>query len=394
MAGPKGSSKKAVVSSTTSSNAPAPTLERWRSYHGVSWDPSTNGGAPEKFANSVSSPICGIHFDKRGRAFVSTPRLVSKDAPATVSVLDLDSRPGPASLTAFPSVEGNAVSVKPEQNLRSVLGFYVDRVNDWLWALDQGYVAGETESPAGAQKVLIFDLESGQIVKRIGLDGACDRKGSFLNDIAVDEHRKVGYISDSGLRSAPDNMVGIIVVDFASGSARRLLHKHPSLQVVPGVTVFSHGGEVWPGNPMKLGINGIALSPDGETLYWTVTTGLHAFSIPTDILRDPSSSDADISSAVIDLGDVGGNTDGIVTDAGGSLYITDVTHGGIVKYDPRSKKLALIASDDGVHWPDTPTIDQDGNLIFSSSNLNQHFAGAIKPGEERYELWRLLLHSK
>ena len=145
---------------------------------------------------------------------------------------------------------------------------------------------------------------------------------------------------------------------------------------------------------MKLGINGIALSPDGNTLFWTVTTGLHAFSVSTDLLRDSLSKDADISSAVQDIGDVGGNTDGIVTDATGNLYITDVTHGGIVKYDPRAKKMTLLTSDAGVRWPDTPTIDGEGNLVFSSSNLNQHFAGAIKPGEERYELWRLTLNSK
>ncbi|MCI0994526.1 MULTISPECIES: hypothetical protein [Pseudomonas] len=33
----------------------------------------------------------------------------------------------------------------------------------------------------------------------------------------------------------------------------------------------------------------------------------------------------------------------------------------------------------------------DGALVFTASNLNQHFAGAVKPGEERYELWRLPL---
>jgi len=31
------------------------------------------------------------------------------------------------------------------------------------------------------------------LVKRIGLDGTADRKGSFLNDIAVDEARKVAW---------------------------------------------------------------------------------------------------------------------------------------------------------------------------------------------------------
>lgn len=385
---------KSEITSTTSNIVANPALELWRSYAGVSWDRAHQGSAPKTFSNSVNSPICGIHFDESGRAFVSTPRLVSNQSPATLSILDINSKSSPALLTAFPSVEGNALSTEPDQSLRSVLGFYVDRSNGWLWALDMGYVAGETEAPLGAQKVLVFDLQTGSTIKRIDLDSASDRRGSFLNDIAVDEHRRFGYISDSGLRSAPDNMVGIIVVDFASGTARRVLHKHPSLQVVPEVKVFSHDNEVWPGNPMKLGINGIALSPGGGTLYWTVTTGLHAFSVSTDLLRDSLSKDADISSAVRDIGDVEGNTDGIVTDATGNLYITDVTHGGIVRYDPRAKKMVLLASDAGVHWPDTPTIDGDGNLVFSSSNLNQHFAGAIKPGEERYELWRLKLTSK
>lgn len=382
--------KSRIPSSTAADSAVDPGLELWRTYSGVTWDlPAHTGGIPPAFSKSADSPICGIHFDKRGRAFVSTPRVLSNEVPATVSILDITSKSGPAPLAAFPSVEGNAVSTGLDQNLRSVLGFYVDWVNDWLWALDMGYIAGETEAPAGAQKVLVFDLKTGETVKRIALDRACDRKGSFLNDIAVDEYRKVGYISDSGLRSAPDNMVGIIVVDFASGTVRRVLHKHPSLQVVLGVMVFSQGNEVWPGNPMKLGINGIALSSDGNTLYWTVTTGLHAHSISTELLRDPSYSDAEIAAAVRDIGDVGGNTDGIVTDTSGNLYITDVTHGGIVKYDPRAKTMTLIASNAGVRWPDTPTIDDQGNLVFTSSDLSQHFAGAVNPGEERYELWRL-----
>ncbi|WP_240652227.1 major royal jelly family protein [Variovorax gossypii] len=369
-------------------------LERWRSYAGVSWEPSKDGADPAPFAGSVSAPIAGLHFDARGAAYVSTPRLVSADAPATLSVLDIRAQTGPARLTAFPSVQGNAVTAAPEQSLRNVLGFHVDRKNGWLWALDMGFVAGETEAPAGAQKVLVLDLKSGRTVKRIALDGVADRKGSFLNDIVVDERRRVAYISDSGMRSAPANMVGLIVVDFASGEARRVLDKHPGLQIEPGVKVVSHGSEVWPGNPLLLGINGIALSPDGRTLYWTVTTGTRARAVPTAILRRANASDEQISAAIHDLGALGGNTDGIVTDAKGALYIADVTHNGIVKYEPRTKTMSLIASDDGVQWPDTPAILPGGDLIFTSSSLNNHFAGSVKSGDERYDLWRLPLNDR
>lgn len=364
-------------------------LERWRSYQGVSWEAAAPGQAAVPFAQSVNAPIAGLHFDALGGAYVSTPRLLSPSAPATLSRLDTTADGGPARLTAFPSAQGNDVKAPPHLALRNVLGFHVDRRNGWLWALDMGFVAGEAEAPAGAQKVMVFELASGKRLKTIALDGVADRVGSFLNDIAVDERRRVAYVSDSGFRSAPRNQVGLIVVDHATGTARRVLDGHASLQIEPGVKVVSGGSEVWPGNPLLIGVNGIALSPDGQTLYWTVTTGTQAWAVPTAVLRRAGASDAQIAREVRSLGAVGGNTDGIVTDPAGDLYITDVTRGGIVRYSPSTRKLALIAANGAVRWPDTPAWHPGGDLVFTASALNQHFAGQVKAGEERYELWRL-----
>lgn len=364
-------------------------LERWRSFNGVSWDLHDNKETPAAFSGSVNSPIAGIHFDAKGTAYVSTPRLVSASAPATLSVLDTTVSSGPARLIAFPSRQGNSLEAAPEHSLRNVLGFYIDRTNGWLWALDMGFIAGESESPVGSQKLVVLDLNSGRTIKRIGLDGVADRKASFLNDVAVDEQRRIAYISDSGSRSAPENQVGLIIVDLATGKARRILDRHPTLQVAPDVKVFSHGSEVWPGKPLLIGINGIALSPDAEMLYWTVTTGTHAYALPTASLRQPGSAEAQLEAHIQDLGSVGGNTDGIVTDKKGNLFITDVTHNGIVMYDPISKRMTPIATNEGVRWPDTPTFHPDGDLVFTSSRLNDHFAGAVKPGDERYDLWRI-----
>ncbi|MBN3832441.1 L-dopachrome tautomerase-related protein [Burkholderia sp. Ac-20344] len=385
----------AIISSAIAATAAADTrLERWRSYAGVSWETPGDGADPAPFAGSADAPIAGLHFDARGAAYVSTPRFVAASAPATLSRLDTRATTGPARLTPFPSMDGNAISTAPGEHLRNVLGFYVDRTHDWLWALDMGFVAGESEAPAGAQKIVVFDLKSGRIVKRIGLDGVADRAGSFLNDIVVDERRRIAYVSDSGSRSAPHNRVGLIVVDFASGTARRVLDRHPSLQVEAGVKVVAHGVEVWPGKPLLIGVNGIALSPDGGTLYWTVTTGTHAYSAPTAILRRADVTDEQIAMEIRDLGRVGGNTDGIVTDPQGALYITDVTRNGIVKYDPHTRSMSLIASDDGVHWPDTPAIHPNGDLVFTSSALSDHVAGMVARGSERYELWRMSLGDK
>lgn len=363
-------------------------LELWRRYDGVTW------AAPAPYADSAKSPIAGIHFDASGNAFVSTPRVLAANTPATLSRLDTTATDGPARLAAFPSLDANDPAADPATHLRSVLGFHIDHRNGWLWALDQGFVAGEAEAPAGAQKVLVFALATGRLVKALPLDGVADRRGSFLNDIAVDERRRVAFISDSGLRSAPDNQAGLIVLDFASGHARRVLHRHASVLPEPGTKVMSHGAEVWPGNPLMLGVNGIGLSPDGATLYWAVTTGTHLFSAPTALLRGPQATDAQRAAAVRDLGDIGGNTDGLVVAADGAVYITDVTRNGITRYDPRDGRFTLAASSDGVHWPDTPALLPNGDLVFTASALNDHFAGHVAAGQERYELWRLPLSSK
>ncbi|SDO39477.1 Major royal jelly protein [Rhodoferax sp. OV413] len=380
-----------LVLSQATHASEGPQLERWRSYAGVTWEQPKDSQLPAPFAASVSAPIAGLHFDARGTAYVSTPRLVAPGAPATLSRLNTAVKAGPAQLTAFPSIERNAVDGPPELSLRNVLGFYVDQHNGWLWALDMGFVAGESEAPKGAQKVLVLDLASGRTVKSFSLDSVADRAGSFLNDIAVDERRRMAYIADSGMRSAPHNQVGLIVLDFDSGKVRRVLDRHAKLQVEAGVHVVSHGAEVWPGQPLLIGINGIALAPTGDTLYWTVTTGRHAYALSTALLRQPGASEAQIAAQIVNLGAVGGNTDGIVTNALGNLFITDVSRNGIVQYQPSTGKMSLLAADDGVFWPDTPAIGPDGDLFFTSSALNQHFAGKVKSGDERYEIWRLQL---
>ena len=224
---------------------------------------------------------------------------------------------------------------------------------------------------------------------RVALDSVADRAGSFLNDVAVDEVRRIAYISDSGLRSAPKNQAGIIVVELDPGRARRVLHQHPSVMPVAGMDVKSHGQNVWPGNPLVLGINGIALSPDGRTLHWAVTTGTMSFQVPTEALLSLTTSDEARAAAVTAAGDVGGNSDGIVFGRDGHLYITDVTRNGIVQLDVRTGKSKLVANNDDIYWPDTATLAPDGSVVFTASRLNDHFAGSVKRGEERYQLWRL-----
>ena len=57
---------------------------------------------------------------------------------------------------------------------------------------------------------------------------------------------------------------------------------------------------------------------------------------------------------------------------------------------PSGGRFTLLAADDRVYWPDTPTIGPDGAVMFTASHLNQHFAQAVKPGEEKYTIWKVV----
>ena len=91
------------------------------------------------------------------------------------------------------------------------------------------------------------------------------------------------------------------------------------------------------------------------------------------------------------VGNFGGNTDGMVTDSNGNLYIASLTHNGIVRFDSKKRNMTLLATDQNIYWPDTVTITHDGFLVFTSSQLNHHFMGTVKAGSEHYDLWRLRL---
>jgi hypothetical protein len=56
--------------------------------------------------------------------------------------------------------------------------------------------------------------------------------------------------------------------------------------------------------------------------------------------------------------------------------------------------MQLVASDERIFWPDTASIGPEQALYFTSNNLNNHFAGAVADGQERYTIWKLPLPVK
>jgi sugar lactone lactonase YvrE len=316
--------------------------------------------------------LAGVEVDRRGHVYVTTPRWLDARVPATLNqVVMVDGRPV---LRPFPSWEANAVGVPAA--FQNVLGVEIDSRNR-MWVLDMGWVAGAEAVPDGAQKLVVIDLEDGTELARYAIpDEVANRRTSFLNDLAIDERRGVAYLSDSGNRAGSPTASGLIVYELATNTARRVLDRDPRVRDDPSRPLFVHGEPALPGQQLAVGVNGIALSPDGATLHWSITTGDAVYSAPTAVLLDRSATAEAVASAVSSPRRIGGGADGLTVDDRGRLYVTNLTRDAVEVLEGDSQRT--LASGPDLIWPDSLAWDDRGGLFVSTNHLNHVFSGAMR----------------
>jgi sugar lactone lactonase YvrE len=315
----------------------------------------------------------GFKTDSLGNFYLSVPRW-HLGIPATLNrVVRVDGKPV---LEPYPSWEMNEEG-NPDA-LQSVLGFEIDE-NDVLWILDQGHVNSEP-SVDGSQKIVKWDIKEDKLLEVIKIpDEVSDYTASFLNDICVDNEAGYAYIADSGIFTDP-LQGGLIVVNTKTGELRRVLHQHISTQDEPGYWFEIDGTKIWKDQPMRTGADGIALAGDRKTLYWCPLTSRNLYSIDTALLQDFETPLADLEQAVVDLGSKGTNTDGMTADTQGRIWFTMLEGMGIGYYDAADGGMHRFVADERMIWVDTPQLDNQGNILFSTNQL--HF---LNTGELDYD---------
>ncbi|MFT3953970.1 MAG: L-dopachrome tautomerase-related protein [Piscinibacter sp.] len=337
----------------------------------------------------------GAKVDSRGNIYVSTARWGGKEIPATLSKLVKKGKEW--KLQPFPNKALNDVA--NPKGLKAVLGFEIDR-NDVMWILDQGHVAGAPSGP-GDEKLIGWDLKRGKEVARYEFSEAdSDRKCSFLNDVAVDNDAGVVYISDSGIFCNPLKG-GILVYDIKANKARRVLSA-PEWVNDEAFKFQIHGRDVLKAkdgqpNGMKTGADGIALSGDKKTLYWTNLTGNRLLALPTALIRDFSKSEEDIKKAVQVMATLPSNTDGMTADRDNNLYMTALTLNGIMKRDAKSGTVSTLVSSDDISWPDTLAWGPGGTLYLVSNHLHLWVDGDMdfdKPKVPNFRIYKMKLGAK
>jgi sugar lactone lactonase YvrE len=238
-----------------------------------------------------------------------------------------------------------------------------------LWVLDPGAPGNEKILP-GAPKLVRIDLATDQVTKVIAVPEDVALQGTYLNDIRFSPDGLTGYITDSGTRGA------IIVVNLDSGECHRALDGHPSTQVDKSVTVVVDGKPLRrpDGRQPMFSADGIAISNDGQMLYYQALTGNTLYSIATEKLR-AGVSEADRAAAVHKVTDTH-VADGLWMSRAGVLYLTSPGDNNITRL--RGDRVEVVLSDRRLRWPDTFSEGPAGQIYVTASHIQDTMW--FKPG--------------
>ncbi|KXT05925.1 hypothetical protein AC578_372 [Pseudocercospora eumusae] len=282
-----------------------------------------------------------------------------------------------------------AVTKGDPNHLLGVQSVIIDS-KDTLWILDTGRVQdlSNAQSPMlpatvpGGPKLVNIDIQTNKIINTIIFNTDLVKPTSYLNDVRIDNAKNAAYITDSSLEG--DN--AIVYVDLTSGKGTRMPFKET--KAISGTVPFVYGEPMYqvasatqalhPGY-ITFGADGIAISPDMNTLYFSVIGGRFLYSVPTAALRDASAGAFDRAQAQVkNLGEKG-ISDGMETDSNGIVYAGNVEQDAISMYNPGTTYATEFVRDPRLNWVDTMSIASDGYLYFTVNQLN--YLNAIYPGQ-------------
>jgi sugar lactone lactonase YvrE len=349
-------------------------------------------GKIEPVAVFLGAMPTGVTVSQSGRIFVNFPRWGDRVEYTVAEVRN-------GQTVAYPNSEINRASnTDPSKSLISVQSVVVDP-RDRLWILDTGSINFAPIQP-GAAKLIGVDLQQNRIFKTILFPSNVALPTTYLNDIRFDLRRgKAGmaFITDSSDKGAN----GIIAVDLDSGKSWRRLNDHPSTKAVPnflpsveGMPIASQETGKAP-QPLKIGIDGIAISADGKQLFYCPLASRRLYSVSADALADPQQLDEQVASTVVDLGEKGGGSDGLESDAQNRIYLSNYEQNAIQRRLPDGK-IERLVNDPRMLWPDTLSIARDGYLYFTANQLHRQarYHNGKDLRQKPYSLFRFRIDSQ
>lgn len=288
----------------------------------------------------------GVAISKEKRIFVNFPRW---DMNVEVSVGEIIN----GEVIPYPTKESNnwTLDISSENTFICVQSVYIDDEN-YLWILDPAnpYFQGVIDLTAKLHKV---DLNNDQIVETFHFDSTVIYKNSYLNDIRIDTDRQIAYITDSGIGS-------IIVTNLITGESKRLLEGDPSVTAHFEHLTFGENRI-----PVKVDVDGLALSNDKSYLYYIPLTSHTLYRIKTEFLRNGTANKEHVEVVT----PLQAATDGIMFDNNNNLYLGGLENNSVYVFT-NNKELVQFVTDERIKWADSFAKDYEGNMYFTTSQLH------------------------
>ncbi|KAI0465603.1 major royal jelly protein-domain-containing protein [Xylaria cf. heliscus] len=345
---------------------------------------------------SLLTPGAGVTVSSTGRIFSNLPGGLDKTNVYNGSnnVFQVGEHSSLTTEMAYPNIKinhppGGAInytttpptSANYQNHLIGVQSVVIDAL-DRLWILDTGRVQapdGVLLSAAyGGPKLIGVNLTTNEVFKTIVFPSDVAYPDSYLNDVRFDLRSSVtesgqgiGYITDSSSQGRN----AVIVVDIGTGESWRRLGLTKSVrgesQFISFIwgqpTYYREGNSPLTTNPT--GSDGIALSADGETLYFGPFASRYMYSVPTSRLRDRSpSSELLLQQSVVNHGQKGAS-DGFETDSNNFIYVGNNELNSINIFNPANGTTYPFVRDPRINWVDTMSVATDGYLYFTSNQL-------------------------
>ncbi|WP_299289250.1 L-dopachrome tautomerase-related protein [uncultured Mucilaginibacter sp.] len=341
-----------------------------------------NGNSSVKLEQVFADPtyqLTGVAISAKGRLFTNYPLWTpSIYKYALVEVLPNNQ------VKPFPDAAMN--SWKPGESGKNkwvcVQAVYIDD-NDAMWVVDPAAPKLDKVYQQ-SNKLVKINLNTNKPERTYTFEGVTDEH-SYINDVRVDTKRQYAYMTNSGTG-------GIVVVDLKTGKARQLLQNHYSVHSDKDFKFIIGGKELMQeGQPVKFDSDGIALTPDGDWLYYKPLTDTKLYRIKTEFLRNDTLPAQKLKGYVEDLGKFA-VTDGMTFDKKGNLYLGDPQNSAILQISPDLKMTTLV-KDARLIWPDSYSVSKDGYLYVSCSQIQktpEHNAGVNKRTTP-YTIYRLKL---
>jgi sugar lactone lactonase YvrE len=334
-----------------------------------------------------TTQITGVAVSGSGRPFVNSPYWTDTHGASVFEVM------GETAATPYPNAEWNRqwtedAGMDPARTFVCVQSVYVDPENpETLWILDPASPKFEGVVPGGA-KLVEVDLRTDTIQRTIVFDSTVAPRRSYLNDVRVSSDQRHAYITDS-------NLGALVVVDLTDGSARRVLDDHLSTAADTSYALRIGNGELRTadGSVPQIASDGIALSPDGQYVYYHALTGTHLYRLPTAALNDPDRSADRLAAEVEDLGETA-VTDGMIAGPDGTIYHTALEADAVIGWHSE-RGLDTLVIDSRLQWPDSFALGPDGDLYVTTSQIHlmPQYNDGVSQRTDPYRVFRYPLSS-